>query len=551
MQLQEDMNIINRIFTLLALLTCNVLVYGQYAAEKYPIIPKPLHLEVSSGYFTLDKNTVISFTEDTGITSARVLQKMFQELYGVSLRKQPTEVGASNIILFEVKQDGADESYELEVSPGRIHISAQGEIGAFYAIQSLMQLYSGALSLEAEGYGVRIPAVRIEDRPALAYRGLLLDVGRFFMPIPAIKKYIDLMAYYKLNNLHLHLTEDQGWRIEIKKYPRLHQVGSWRKETLTNHHLFDSVKTYDGMPHGGYYTQDELRDLVRYAAARHVNIIPEIEMPGHSQAALAAYPQLACKDSTYTVSTKWGIHKEVLCPTEYTFGFLEDVLLEVMDIFPSKYIHIGGDECPKDRWRESEFCQVLIDNLDLKDEDGLQNYFMQRMTKFLTSHGRQAVAWYWDGADHMDHDEKPILLSWQGEEAGIAAVQREDYTIMTPHLFTYLDYYQTEEGRAVEPLSIANYLPLEKTYHYSPFPDVVADKASAYILGMQACLWAEYIPNEVIGDYKLFPRLCALAEVAWLNDQKEKDFDDFKTRLRVNVKYLDHQEVNYRKEGIQ
>ncbi len=546
------MLLLNRVLLTIGLIILSIFsLYAQYTPAKYPIIPKPMDMEALEGFFEIGKHTKITYTNSISKTSANVLQQSLKDIYSLSLKVQSSRGAEGNAILFDVKDNGVDESYKLMVSTDGIRISAETSRGAFYAIQTLMQLYNGAIINSSGAIDVHIPAVRISDQPALGYRGFLLDVARYYMPIPAIKKYIDLMAYYKMNNLHLHLTDDQGWRMEIKKYPRLHEVGSWRKETLANHHLFDSVKVYDGVPHRGYYTQKELKDLVKYAEARFVNIIPEIEMPGHSQAALAAYPQLGCKNSTYEVSTKWGIHREILCPSEYTFNFLEDVLKEVMDIFPSKYIHIGGDECPQDRWKESDFVQQLIRDKGMKDEHGLQNYFMQRMTKFLTSKGRQALAWYWEGADHMANDEKPVILSWQGEEAGIAAVQRKDYTIMTPHLYTYLDYYQTEKGREVEPLSIAGFLPLEKVYSYKPFPEKVSDVASKYILGMQACLWTEYIPNEKIADYKLFPRLAALAEIAWLNDKKEKDFSDFKERLRINVQYLDKREINYRKEYFQ
>jgi hexosaminidase len=398
--------------------------------------------------------------------------------------------------------------------------------------------------IEAPGSGLRkfpIPAVAIADAPRFAYRGVMFDVGRYFYPLSFLKEYIDVLALYKINTFHLHLTEDQGWRVEIKKYPKLQEISAWRKESIVGHYS-DKPRKYDGKRHGGFYTQEELKDLVKYAQDRFITIIPEIEMPGHSQAVLAAYPQFGCKDTTYEVSTTWGVHKDVFCPNEATFTFLEDVLTEVMEIFPSKLIHIGGDEVPKDRWKESAYAQELIRKHDLKDEHGLQSYFIQRMEKFLNSKGRAIIGW--DEILEGGLAPNATVMSWRGEKGGIAAARQKHPVIMTPNTYLYLDYYQTKEGRKKEPVAIGGFLPLEKVYSFNPVPAALTAEEAQYILGPQANIWTEYISTPEQAFHMTYPRACALAEVAW-TPQAQKDYSDFSRRLKQHVRHLEKRQVKY------
>jgi hexosaminidase len=321
----------------------------------------------------------------------------------------------------------------------------------------------------------------------------------------------------------------------------LQEISAWRKESVLGHNN-DKPKQFDGKRHGGFYTQAELKDLVKYAQDRFITIIPEIEMPGHSQAVLAAYPEFGCKDTTYEVSTSWGVHKDVFCPNESTFTFLEDVLTEVMEIFPSKYIHIGGDEVPKDRWKESAYAQELIRKHDLKDEHGLQSYFIQRMEKFLNAKGRAIIGW--DEILEGGLAPNATVMSWRGENGGIAAAKEKHNVIMTPNTYLYLDYYQTQAGRKGEPLAIGGFLPLEKVYSYNPLPAGLTAEEAKYILGAQANVWTEYIATPEQAFHMTFPRACALAEVAW-TPVAQKDYTDFTRRLKQNVRHLEKRQVKY------
>ncbi|MBS1503749.1 MAG: family 20 glycosylhydrolase, partial [Bacteroidetes bacterium] len=355
---------------------------------------------------------------------------------------------------------------------------------------------------------------------------------------------LDMMAYYKLNNFHWHLTDDQGWRIEIKKYPRLTEIGSQRAQTLIgNSHDRSRPKEYDGTPYGGYYTQDQIREVVKYAADRYINIVPEIEMPGHSSAALAAYPEFSCDPSkTYKVAESWGVFHDIYCPSDKTFGFLEDVLTEVMDLFPSKYIHIGGDEVPKDAWKNSPFCQKLIKKLKLKNEEQLQSYFIQRIEKFVNSKGRSIIGW--DEILEGGLSPNATVMSWRGEAGGIAAAQQSHDVIMTPGSNgLYLDHAQ---GKTDEPLGIGGYSPLSQTYSYNPTPAVLTPDQQKFIIGVQANLWSEYIPTGAKAEYMYYPRVLALSEVAW-SQLSKKNFKDFsEVRLPGQLAFLDRNNYDYR-----
>lgn len=445
-----------------------------------------------------------------------------------------TKHGAGGVPLklrLDPSLDGGPEAYRLLVRPDEIVLTGATPAGVFYALQTLRQLVSGTGPIEC---------VDIVDAPRFGWRGALVDVGRHFMPIPDLRRFIDAMARYKLNVLHLHLTEDQGWRIEIKKYPRLTEVGSIRKETMAGHY---EEQRFDGKPHGGFYTQDELRDLVAYAAERFVTIVPEIELPGHSQAAIAAYPELGCTGEQLEVRTAWGVSENIYNPSAATLRFLEDVLDEVLDIFPSTFIHIGGDEAPKVQWKASPVAQARMKEFGLKDEDELQSWFIGHFGTYLAARGRRLIGW-----DEILEGGLPAdatVMSWRGEEGGIAAAKAGHDVVMAPHPYVYFDQYQSRD-KAAEPVGIGGYTNLRKVYDYEPVPSELTEKEAKHVLGAQGELWTEYIPTPSQLEYMAFPRLLALAEVLWTPADR-KDFESFWKRVNADLPRLAAQGVNYRK----
>ena len=459
--------------------------------------------------------------------------------------KADTNKNVANSIVFT--SSGLDslppEGYRLTITPQKITIAGRGA-GLFYGVQTLLQLMpaTGAAT-------IKFPCVQIEDYPRFGYRGMMLDVCRHFFSVEFVKKYIDLMAAYKLNTFHWHLTDDQGWRIEIKKYPRLTEIGSQRAQTVIGNYHDRTPQQFDNTPYGGYYTQDQIRDVIKYAADRYITIIPEIEMPGHSSAALAAYPELSCDPSyPYKVSETWGVFHDTYCPSDKTFDFLQDVLTEVMDLFPSKYIHIGGDEAPKDAWKKSEFCQRLIKKLGFKDdktdtkEDKLQSYFIERIEKFVNSKGRRIIGW--DEILEGGLSPNATVMSWRGEAGGIAAAQQNHDVIMTPGSGgLYLDAAQNKLSE--EPLTIGGYTPLIKTYSYNPVPLVLTPDQQKHIIGVQANLWTEYITTDAKVEYMVLTRMLALSEVAW-TPLANKNYTDFaNTRLPYHLAWLDNNGFDY------
>jgi hexosaminidase len=384
-----------------------------------------------------------------------------------------------------------------------------------------------------------IPAVEISDAPRFRYRGILLDVARYYFPPEFLFKLVDMLALYKFNVLQLHLTDDQGWRIEIKKYPRLTQVGAWRKESM----IVRDGEPYvgDGKPHGGFYTQEQLRDLVAYAAARHVTIVPEIEMPGHAGAALAAYPELSCTGGPFEVSTKWGVHEDIYCPSERTFAFLEDVLTEVMQVFPSEYIHVGGDEVPKTRWKASPIAQDVIRREGLKNEEELQSYFIKRIERFLHAHGRKLIGW--DEILEGGIAPEATVMSWRGIQGGITAAQQGHDVIMSPTDYAYLDAYQGDPE--TEPRAIGGYLPLDTVYAWEPVPNALTPAEASHILGGQGNLWTEHVPTWTHAEYMLFPRMLAMSEVLW-SPKELRDWRSFLARVPAQLTRLDALGANYR-----
>jgi hexosaminidase len=510
------------------------------------IIPQPTKLIVLSGSFTLN-NQVKIYVEDAELKPiAQQLVNRLKATDGTSptiSSEMPNGI-IKNGILFLKSNDASlnTEGYRLTVTSNQITVVSNTPKGAFYALQSLYQLmppdiFSPVLLKRKATW--RVPAVDIEDKPRFGYRGLHLDVSRHFQSVAFVKKYIDMMALHKMNTFHWHLTDDQGWRIEIKKYPKLTEIGSKRTQTVVGHNN-DKPQRFDGTPHGGFYTQAQIKEVVAYAAEHYVTVVPEIEMPGHALAALAAYPELSCDPSkTYQVATTFGVFKDVFCPTDKTFAFLEDVLTEVIDLFPSKNIHIGGDECPKDAWKNSDFCQDLIKKEGLKDEHELQSYFIRRIEKFLNAKGRNIIGW--DEILEGGLAPNATVMSWRGIEGGIAAAKENHNVIMTPGSHCYFDYYQADPE--TEPLAIGGLLTLENVYGYEPIPEALSEEQGKYILGAQANVWTEYLktPNQI--EYMVYPRLCALAEVVW-SPKKARNYDGFVARLQEHFKRLDAMKVN-------
>jgi hexosaminidase len=521
-------------------------------SPNFNIIPQPSKLTVLTGSFTLN-NQVKIYVEDAELKPiAQQLVTKLKTADGTSLSiltETPNGI-IKNGVLFLKSNDATlnTEGYRLTVTSNQITIVSNTPKGAFYALQSLYQLmpsdiFSPVLLKRKANW--RVPAVDIEDKPRFGYRGLHLDVSRHFQSVAFVKKYIDLMALHKMNTFHWHLTDDQGWRIEIKKYPKLTEIGSKRSQTVVGHNN-DKPQRFDGVPVGGFYSQEQIKEVITYAAERFVTVVPEIEMPGHALAALAAYPELSCDPlKTYQVATTFGVFKDVFCPTDKTFSFLEDVLTEVIDLFPSKNIHIGGDECPKDAWKNSAFCQDLIKKEGLKDEHELQSYFIRRIEKFLNSKGRNIIGW--DEILEGGLAPNATVMSWRGIEGGIAAAKENHNVIMTPGSHCYFDYYQADPE--TEPLAIGGLLSLEKVYSYEPIPEALSEEQSKFILGAQANVWTEYLKTPSQVEYMVFPRICALAEVVW-STKKARNYDDFVNRLQEHFKRLYVMKVNVAKRVL-
>ena len=518
------------------------------ASDSIPaIVPRPAHVTPQPGAFTLRAGTVI--------VTDRALRKVGELLAdylfpATGLRLAVATAAPAGTPAISIRLDSTlarlgDEGYRLDVSRSRVAIRAYRAAGAFYGIETLRQLLPPAIFRQAEMAGVAwsVPGIAIEDLPRFAWRGVHLDVARHFMPKEFVKKLIDLAALHKLNRFHWHLTDDQGWRLEIKQYPRLTQVGAWRPQTIIGRPDRDSTKwRFDGQPHGGFYTQDDVREIVAYARARFVTIVPEIEMPGHSQAAIAAYPELGNRGDTLPVWMGWGVDENILNPGDATVRFYQNVLTEVMALFPGRWIHIGGDEAPKTQWKASPLAQTRIRELGLKDEDELQSWFTHRMDEFLTAHGRTLVGW--DEILQGGLAPNAVVMSWRGVDGGIAAAQAGHDVVMAPGSHTYFDHYQSADTVA-EPLAIGGYLPLDTVYAFEPVPSALTAGEARYVLGAQGQLWTEYIPDAKRAEYMVFPRVCALAEVLW-TPPEERDYGDFTRRLVTHLQRLAVLDVNYR-----
>ena len=538
---------------LFSLLLCCTLSF----AQEVNIIPQPVKVVKNTGSFVINAQTSLVAANKEDNASAAFLNGYLSDYYGFVLPvvKKATK---NYIKLTSLKniQGLKGEGYSLKSDKNGVEITGNSAIGTFYGIQTLIQLLPAEKSSN-----LAIASVNVQDEPRFAYRGAMLDVGRHFFSVAFVKKYIDYLALHKLNYFHWHLTEDQGWRIEIKKYPKLTEIGSKRNGSIIGRY---PGKGSDNTPEGGFYTQEEVKDIVKYASDRFITVIPEIEMPGHSSAAIAAYPELSCFPNEKTnlpanmisdkskqemangrnkiVQETWGVHADIFVPTENTFKFLEDVLDEVIALFPSKYIHIGGDEAPKDAWKKSEFCQQMIKEKGLKDEHGLQSYFIQRIEKYVNGKGRTIIGW--DEILEGGLAPNAIVMSWQGEAGGIAAAKENHQVIMTPGSHVYLDHSQTKNEKEV---TIGGFLPLEKVYSYEPIPKELNEQQAKYVLGAQGNVWTEYMANPAKVEYMIFPRLSALSEVLW-SPKESKDWSQFQTKIETMKKRYTMWGANYFKE---
>ncbi|WP_443634714.1 family 20 glycosylhydrolase [Candidatus Marifrigoribacter sp. Uisw_064] len=504
------------------------------------LIPKPQKVEIQKGNFKLDKSSTLYAAEEFAIASD-FFQDYLKNGTGFQLVKASKDEAS---IVLEKDASQAKEGYSFLVSKKKIIVKASDASGAFYAIQTLRQLlpYSMEGSEKSFQVPILVQSVSIQDAPKFQYRGMHLDVGRHFFPKEFIKKYISSMALLKMNYFHWHLTEDQGWRIEIKKYPKLTSHAAFRDETLIGHYS-DQPQQYDGTRYGGFYTQEDIKEIVAFAEKHNVTIIPEIEMPGHAQAAISAYPELGCTGKEVPVATTWGVFENIYCPNQKTFAFLEDVLTEVIDLFPGEYIHIGGDEAPKSQWKKCAHCQKLIKEHDLKDEHGLQSYFIQRMEKFLNSKGKKIIGW--DEILEGGLAPNATVMSWRGMEGGIEAAKAKHSVIMTPTSHAYFDYYQSDSP--AEPLAIGGLLPLKKVYSFNPIPEELTKDEASFILGAQGNIWTEYMKTEAQVEYMAFPRMLAMSEVVWngASTNVEEDYSEFLLRLEPFLDRLKALDINY------
>jgi len=517
------------------------------AVPEVHVIPAPKQVTLNDGVFKV-AGAPVSFDAALDARSQQHIQQFAQNL--TSTTGKHSRVGSAlqeKGFSFALDASLAPEAYTIDITKKSVKVKAADFHGILYAIQTIGQMlpaeYFGGKAAP-EAYWV-LPQASIQDQPRFAYRGIHLDVARHFFPVEEVKRYLDVAALHKMNRFHWHLSDDQGWRLEIKKYPRLTEVGAWRDSTVILR-----KKEYDGKRYGGFYTQDQIRDIVSYAADLGITVIPEIDLPGHMLGALAAYPELGCNGGPYQVWCRWGISDQVLCPgKDATFEFLEGVLTEIMDLFPSEYIHIGGDECPKTEWAKCPDCQRRIKALGLKGdaehkaEVYLQNYVTDRVQKFLNDHGRKIIGW--DEVLEGNLSKGSTVMSWRGVKGGIKAAEMGFDVIMTPNTYMYFDYYQSQQ-KDKEPYAIGGNLPIEKVYSYEPF-EGIPEPNQKHILGVQANLWTEYIVFPEHLEYMLLPRMDALSEVQWV-DASQKDFVRFKADLSHMTKIYDAMGYTYCKD---
>uniref|UniRef100_UPI0025766ECD beta-N-acetylhexosaminidase n=1 Tax=Duncaniella freteri TaxID=2530391 RepID=UPI0025766ECD len=515
---------------------------GEKTTANYHTIPIPQEIKITSeGEFVLNSGTKIIYPDgnEKMRCNAMFLAEYLKKATGTDYDIATGTDGKGNILLQLGHTAENPEAYRLNVTQEGVTISGTSEASVFYGIQTLRK----SIPVTHKSTPV-LAAVEINDYPRFGYRGVHFDISRHFFTVEEAKSYIDMMTLHNMNRLHWHLTDDQGWRMEIKKYPLLTQIGSTRKETVIGRNSGE----YDGKPYGGFYTQEDIKEVVAYAAERYITVIPEIDLPGHMQAALAAYPHLGCTGGPYEVWTQWGVSDNVLCAgNDSVLTFIDDILTEVMGLFPSKYIHIGGDECPKTRWEECPKCQARIKELGIKGNDRhskeeyLQSYVINHAEKFLNDHGRQIIGW--DEILEGGLAPNATVMSWRGEGGGIEAARQNHDVIMTPNTYLYFDYYQTKDIEN-EPLGIGGYIPLEQVYGYDPMPSILTPEQQKHIVGVQANHWSEYIPTFSHLQYMALPRWSALAEIQWSEPEK-KNYEDFLSRLLQMMKLYDAEGYNY------
>jgi len=542
------LNITHTQIAAILLITTAVCQAAERPGESVSIIPQPVSMEVRDGYFQIGPQTRIVAENEAAAEAAKLIDAMAPAM-GFKLNiadASRRRTGSISLRLDEDLSELGDEGYSLRVTPRRILIRAKEPAGLFYGIQTLRQLLPEQVfsKTKVEGVQWKVPCVRITDYPRFKWRGLLVDPARHFIPKQDLLRFIDIMALHKFNSLQIHLTDDQGWRIEIKKYPKLTEIGAWRSETLIGHYN-DKPWKFDGKRHGGFYSQDDIREIVQYAAERYINIVPEIEMPGHARAAISSYPYLGVfpeKQKDLRPWTHWGVSQDIFAPRPRTIAFLKDVLTEVMELFPSRYIHVGGDEAVKDQWKQSEEIQAMIRSKGLKDEDELQAWFIEQMDTFLAKHGRRMVGW--DEILQGGLAPGATVMSWRGQRGGITAANAGHDVVMAPTTYTYFDYYQGPAEK--EPLAIGGNLSLEKVYGFEPVPKGIAPEKAKHVLGVQGQLWSEYVATEKHREYMAYPRAAALAEVGW-SPKTEKNYENFLARLKCHLIRLDAAGINYRK----
>ena len=502
----------------LALVSCDA------AVEEVNIIPAPVSLQVVAGHFSLTPGTVINVTNGTGaeLPACRFFSDLVTRSLGTPLEIKQERKPLKRAINITLDDALGEEAYTLKVQSGSVTIAAGDAPGVFHAFQTLRQMLPASIERGEANASIRVQNALIEDAPRYVYRGMMLDVARHFFPVEDVKTYIDMLALHKINRFHWHLTDDQGWRLEIERYPLLTGVGSMRDETV----IGKNTGQYDGTPHGGYYTREQVREVIEYAAQRYITVIPEIELPGHASAALASYPSLGCTGGPYSVARSWGVFDEVFCAgNEETFAFLEGVLEEVIALFPSEYVHIGGDECPKARWKKCRKCQARIRAEKLADEHELQSYFVKRIERFLNDRGKKLIGF--DEILEGGISRTATVMSWRGTKGGLEAARLGNQVVMSPNSHAYFDYYQSRDT-GNEPFAIGGFVPVEKVYELDPV-EGLNEREALLVQGPQANLWTEYISTIDHVQYMTLPRMAALAEVAW-TPRERRAYDDFRQR---------------------
>lgn len=495
-------------------------------SQNLNIIPRPAFMQTMAGSYTITPGTQLIVANEGHRKSAEFFNEYLQQYYGFKLPVITQGSKGIRMVTRQFIKAPEKDGYTITVDKDGVSIEGDTDAGTFYGIQTLIQLLPVSSGKMETNHALAIPFVSIKDEPRFAYRGLHLDVGRHMFPVSFIKRYIDYIALHKMNYFHWHLTEDQGWRIEIKKYPRLMEVGAWRNGTIIGRYPGTGN---DSTRYGGYYTQEEVKEVVRYAADRHITVVPEIEMPGHALAALASYPNLGCPGTgPYRVAQTWGVFEDVFCAgNDSTFLFLQDVLDEVVALFPSPYVHVGGDECPKANWRTCTRCQARIKAEGLKDEHELQSYFIQRMERYLNGKGKTIIGW--DEILEGGLAPNALVMSWRGEAGGIAAAKQNHKVIMTPGSHCYFDHSQAENEDSV---TIGGFTPLEKVYSYEPIPKELTAEQGKYIMGAQANVWTEYMRNSSKVEYMIFPRMSAMSEVLW-SPKASRNWSDFERSMQT------------------